>query len=271
VGGARPRGKRGDTELEAQRRPHRRTRGHKGRKRTRSPRSSSSTNNSDDGTRETIEERFGEVNFIVSPHKHRHPGAQHRPPNGTRRHHPAPDNDGVLEAWAVEKMPQGLSTPDPSIAVVHCREPCTTIPVKVFDPFRWFTPAEHERTACSMCRAPRQRRSIRRDVLEETDYSRARDLLYQLSATSPPRGYHLGLSNSSTTLRRPSRHQDLARENGLDALHDMTGGVWFLARFYPGAPRQENVLLHDLCAVYDKSTARQRFSIRGRRTRCSPT
>ena len=189
-------------------------------------------NNSDDGTRETNEARFGEVNFIVSPHniviQALNIGA--KTAHGDIILHQ--DNDGVLEPGAVEKMLKVFDT-DPSIAVVHCRN-LYYDSGEVFDPFRWFTPAEHESDGVFDVPSFHGNGAlIRRDVLEETDYIEPEILLYQfernISAKAIDLGYRIVYYPSATIRHKISP----VRNRGWTLYMTMTGGVWFLARFYP--------------------------------------
>jgi len=189
-------------------------------------------NNSADGTRETVEERFPEVNFIVSPHniviQALNIGA--KTAHGDIILHQ--DNDGVLAPDAVEKMIKVFDT-DPSIAVVHC-ENLYYDTGEVFDPFRWFTPEEH--ASDGIFDVPSFHGNgalIRRDVLEETDYIEPEILLYQfernISAKAIDLGYRIVYYPSATIRHKISP----VRNRGWTLYMTMTGGVWFLARFYP--------------------------------------
>lgn len=189
-------------------------------------------NNSADGTRETIEERFPEVNFIQSPHniviQALNIGA--KTAHGDVILHQ--DNDGVLAPDAVEKMLKVFET-DPSIAVVHCKNLYYDTG-KVFDPFRWFTAAEH--ASDGVFDVPSFHGNgalIRRDVLEETDYIEPEILLYQfernISAKAIERGYRIVYYPAATIRHKISP----VRNRGWSLYMTMTGGIWFLARFYP--------------------------------------
>ncbi len=189
-------------------------------------------NNSADGTRETIEERFPEVNFIESPHniviQALNIGA--KTASGDIILHQ--DNDGVLAPDAVEKMLAVFET-DPSIAVVHCKN-LYYDSGEVFDPFRWFTPAEHD--SGRVFDVPSFHGNgalIRRDVLEETDYIEPEILLYQfernISAKAIDRGYRIVYYPAATIRHKISP----VRNRGWSLYMTMTGGMWFLARFYP--------------------------------------
>jgi GT2 family glycosyltransferase len=189
-------------------------------------------NNSADGLRETIEERFPRVNFIQSPHniviQALNIGA--KTAHGDIILHQ--DNDGVLAPDAVEKMLKVFEE-DPSIAVVHCQNLYYDTG-EVFDPYRWFTPAEH--ASDRVFDVPSFHGNgamMRRDVLEETDYIEPEILLYQfernISAKAIDRGYRIVYYPAATIRHKISP----VRNRGWSLYMTMTGGIWFLARFYP--------------------------------------
>ena len=189
-------------------------------------------NNSTDGTRETVESRFPDVNFIQSPHniviQALNIGA--KTAHGDVILHQ--DNDGVLAPDSVEKMLKVFET-DPSIAVVHCKNLYYDTG-EVFDPYRWFGPADHE--SGGVFDVPSFHGNgalIRRDVLEETDYIEPEILLYQfernISAKAIERGYRIVYYPAATIRHKISP----VRNRGWSLYMTMTGGLWFLARFYP--------------------------------------
>ncbi len=189
-------------------------------------------NNSSDGTREMIEERFPEVNFIESPHniviQALNIGA--KTARGDVILHQ--DNDGVLAPDAVEKL-LSVFERDPSIAVVHSKN-LYYDSGEVFDPYRWFTPEEH--SSDEVFDVPSFHGNgalIRRDVLEETGYIEPEILLYQfernISAKAIDRGYRIVYYPGATIRHKISP----VRNRGWSLYMTMTGGIWFLARFYP--------------------------------------
>ncbi len=190
-------------------------------------------NNSSDGTREMMEEEFPEVMFIQSAHniviQALNIGA--KTARGDIILHQ--DNDGVLEPRAVEKM-IGVFASDPSIAVVHCRN-LYYDSGETFDPFRWFTAAEH--ASDGVFDVPSFHGNgamMRRDVLEEVGYIEPEIALYQfernISAKAIDRGYRIVYYPAATIRHKISPE---VRNRGHRLWLTMTGGWWFLARFYP--------------------------------------
>lgn len=190
-------------------------------------------NNSTDGTREMVESEFPEVMFIQSPHniviQALNIGA--KTAHGDIILHQ--DNDGVLEPDAVEKMVKVFAT-DPRIAVVHCKNVYYDTG-EVFDPLRWFTPEEH--ASDGVFDVPTFHGNgamIRRDVLEEIGYIEPEILLYQfernISAKAIDRGYRVVYHPAAVIRHKISRE---VRNPGHRLYITMTGGWWYLARFYP--------------------------------------
>ena len=190
-------------------------------------------NNSSDGTREMVEEEFPEVCFIQSPHniviQALNIGA--KTAHGDIILHQ--DNDGVLTPNAVERMLKVFET-DPRIAVVHCRNLYYDTG-EVFDPYRWFTPEEQESDGVfDVPSFHGNGAMIRRDVLEEIDYIEPEIALYQfernISAKAIDRGYRIVYYPTVTIRHKISKE---SRNPGHRLYITMTGGWWFLARFYP--------------------------------------
>jgi len=190
-------------------------------------------NNSSDGTREMVQEEYPEVQFIQSPHniviQALNIGA--KTARGDIILHQ--DNDGVLEPEAVEKMLQVFAS-DPSIAVVHC-ENLYYDSGEVYDPLRWFTPEEHDsEEVFDVPSFHGNGAMIRRDVLEEIDYIEPEILLYQfernISAKAIDRGYRIVFYPHAKIRHKMSKE---VRNPGHRLYITMTGGWWYLARFYP--------------------------------------
>ena len=190
-------------------------------------------NNSQDGTREMVKEEFPEILFIQSPHniviQALNIGA--KTASGDIILHQ--DNDGVLAPDAVERMVKIFAS-DPRIAVVHCRNLYYDTG-EVFDPLRWFTPGEH--ASDGVFDVPSFHGNgamIRRDVLEEIGYIEPEILLYQfernISAKAIDRGYRVVYHPAATIRHKISRE---VRDPGHRLYITMTGGWWYLARFYP--------------------------------------
>jgi hypothetical protein len=190
-------------------------------------------NNSQDGTREMVEKEFPEVMFIQSPHniviQALNIGA--KTARGDIILHQ--DNDGVLEPDAVEKMVRVFAT-DPRIAVVHCKNLYYDTG-EVFDPLRWFTPEEH--ASDGVFDVPSFHGNgamMRRDVLEEIGYIEPEILLYQfernISTKAIDRGYRIVYHPAAVIRHKISRE---VRNPGHRLYITMTGGWWYLARFYP--------------------------------------
>lgn len=190
-------------------------------------------NNSRDGTREMIKEEFPEVMFIQSPHniviQALNIGA--KTASGDIILHQ--DNDGVLAPDAVERMVRVFAS-DPRIAVVHCKNLYYDTG-EVFDPLRWFTPEEHASEGIfDVPSFHGNGAMIRRDVLEEIDYIEPEILLYQfernISAKAIDRGYRIVYHPAAVIRHKISRE---VRDPGHRLYITMTGGWWYLARFYP--------------------------------------
>lgn len=190
-------------------------------------------NNSTDGTREMVESEFPDVLFIQSPHniviQALNIGA--KTAHGDIILHQ--DNDGVLEPDAVEKMVRVFAT-DPRIAVVHCKNVYYDTG-EVFDPLRWFTREQHESDGIfDVPTFHGNGAMIRRDVLEEIGYIEPEILLYQfernISAKAIDRGYRIVYHPAAVIRHKISRE---VRNPGHRLYITMTGGWWYLARFYP--------------------------------------
>ncbi len=190
-------------------------------------------NNSQDGTREMVESEFPDVLFIQSPHniviQALNIGA--KTAHGDIILHQ--DNDGVLAPDAVERMVRVFAS-DPRIAVVHCKNLYYDTG-EVFDPLRWFTPEEHASEGVfDVPTFHGNGAMIRRDVLEEIDYIEPEIQLYQfernISAKAIDRGYRIVYHPAATIRHKISRE---VRDPGHRLYITMTGGWWYLARFYP--------------------------------------
>jgi GT2 family glycosyltransferase len=190
-------------------------------------------NNSTDGTREMIEEEFPEVNFVQSPHniiiQALNIGA--KTAHGDIILHQ--DNDGVLAPDAVERMVKVFAI-DPRIAVVYCTNVLYDTG-ELFDPVRWFT--KEERESDGIIDTPSFHGNgamIRRDVLEEIGYIEPEILLYQfernISAKAIDRGYRVVYHPPAIMRHKISEE---VRDRGFKLYMTLTGGWWFLARFYP--------------------------------------
>ena len=199
-------------------------------------------NNSQDGTREMIEEEFPEVLFIQSPHniviQALNIGA--KTARGEIILHQ--DNDGVLAPDAVERMLKVFET-DPRIAVVHCRNLYYDTG-EVFDPYRWFTEEEHASEGIFDVPSFHGNGALmRRDVLEEIDYIEPEILLYQfernISTKAIDRGYRIVYYPAATIRHKISKE---VRNPGHRLYITMTGGWWYLARFYPAGKALKKAL-----------------------------
>ncbi|NPV58414.1 MAG: glycosyltransferase family 2 protein [Actinobacteria bacterium] len=201
-------------------------------------------NNSQDGTREMIEEEFPEVMFIQSPHniviQALNIGA--KTASGDIILHQ--DNDGVLAPDAVERMVKVFAS-DPRIAVVHSKNLYYDTG-EVFDPMRWFTAEEHASEGVfDVPSFHGNGAMIRRDVLEEIDYIEPEIQLYQfernISAKAIDRGYRIVYHPGSVIRHKISRE---VRNPGHRLYITMTGGWWYLARFYPVGKALEKSLYY---------------------------
>ena len=190
-------------------------------------------NNSTDGTREMMEEEFPEVMFIQSPHniiiQALNIGAKTARADIILHQ----DNDGVLAPDAVERMINVFAT-DPRIAVVYCTNVYYDTG-EIFSPLRSFTMAERksDRTF-DVPSFHGNGAMIRRDVLEEIGYIEPEILLYQfernISAKAIDRGYRIVYYPPAIIRHKISRE---VRNRGFTLYMTLTGGWWFLARFYP--------------------------------------
>ena len=199
-------------------------------------------NNSQDGTREMMEEEFPEVMFIQSPHniviQALNIGA--KTAGGDIILHQ--DNDGVLAPDAVERMVRVFAT-DPRIAVVHCKNLYYDTG-EVYDPLRWFSAEEHDSEEIfDVPTFHGNGAMIRRDILEEVDYIEPEILLYQfernISAKAIDRGYRIVYYPAASIRHKISKE---VRNPGHRLYITVTGGFWYLARFYPVGPALKKVL-----------------------------
>lgn len=188
-------------------------------------------NNSTDGTREMIEREFPEVMFIQSPHNiFLHSisiGAKTAGGDIILQQ----DNDGVLAPDAVERMIRVFAL-DPTIAVVQSKN-LYYDSGEVFDPMRWFTAEEHESEAILDVPAFHGNGAMmRKDVLEEIGYLEPDIHLWErcITAKSLDRGYRVVYHPAACIRHKISRE---VRNPGHRLYVNMTGGLWFLARFYP--------------------------------------
>jgi GT2 family glycosyltransferase len=118
--------------------------------------------------------------------------------------------------------------------VVHCRNLYYDTG-EIFDPYRWFTEEEH--TSEGVFDVPSFHGNgalMRKDVLEEIDYIEPEILLYQfernISTKAINRGYRIVYYPAATIRHKISKE---VRNPGHRLYITMTGGWWYLARFYP--------------------------------------
>lgn len=199
-------------------------------------------NNSSDGAPEMVAAEFPEVLLIRSPHnyfiKSLNVGA--RTAGGDIVLHQ--DNDGVLAPDAVERMVRVFAS-DARIAVVHSRN-LYYDSGEVFDPMRWFKPEEH--TSEGVFDVPSFHGNgamMRKDVLEEVGYLEPEIHLYEraLTAKIVDRGYRVVYHPASVIRHKISKE---VRNPGHRLYVNMTGGWWFLARFYPAGKALHKSLLY---------------------------
>jgi GT2 family glycosyltransferase len=188
-------------------------------------------NNSSDGAPEMIEEEFPEVVLIRSPHNiflHSiNIGA--KTARGDIVLHQ--DNDGVLAPDAVERMVRVFAS-DPRIAVVHCKN-LYYDSGEVFDPWRWFTASEHaSEDVFDVPTFHGNGAMMRKDVLEEIGYLEPDIHLFERSITAKAvdHGYRVVYCPAASIRHKMSKE---VRNPGHRLYVNMTGGWWFLARFYP--------------------------------------
>lgn len=190
-------------------------------------------NCSDDGVREMVESEFPDVLFIQSPHnlviQALNIGA--KTARGELVLHQ--DNDGVLAPDALERL-VGVMGSDPLIAVAHSRN-LYYESGQDFDPYHWFTPREHASDGVFDVPSFHGNGALmRRDVLEEIGYIEPEIALYQfernISAKAIDRGYRVVYHPAATIRHKISPE---VRDPGHRLYLTLTGGVWYLARFYP--------------------------------------
>jgi GT2 family glycosyltransferase len=199
-------------------------------------------NNSSDGTAEMMRQEFPQVMFIQSPHNIFLHAINIAAKTATGEMVLQQDNDGVLALDAVERMVKAMSS-DPRIAVVYSKN-LYYDDGKVYDPMRWFTPEEHESEGIFDAPSFHGNGSLmRKDALEEVGYMEPDIHLWErcLTAKVVDRGYRVVYHPASCIRHKISRE---VRNPGHRLYVNMTGGWWFLARFYPAGAMARKALLY---------------------------
>lgn len=199
-------------------------------------------NASTDGAPRMVAEEFPEVKLILSPHNYfiasLNVGA--KTASGDIILHQ--DNDGVLAPDAVERMVRVFAS-DPRIAVVHSKN-LYYDNGEVFDPMRWFKAEEH--ASDGVFDVPTFHGNgamMRKDVLEEVGYLEPEIHLYEraLTAKVVEKGYRV-VYHPASVIRHKISHE--VRNPGHRLYVNMTGGWWFLARFYPAGKALRKAFLY---------------------------
>ena len=199
-------------------------------------------NASTDGAPEMLSEEFPEVVLIRSPHNYFIPSINigAKTAGGDIVLHQ--DNDGVLAPDAVERM-VGVFASDARIAVVHGRN-LYHDSGEVFDPMRWFKAEEHASEGVfDVPTFHGNGAMIRKDVLEEVGYFDPEIHLFEraLTAKVVDRGYRVVYHPAATIRHKISRD---VRNPGYRLYLNMTGGWWYLARYYPAGKAIKKSLLY---------------------------
>jgi len=199
-------------------------------------------NNSDDGAVEMLKDEFPEVVLIQSPHNYFIPSINMGAKTARGDIILHQDNDGVLAPDAVERMVRVFES-DPRIAVVHSKN-LYYDSGEVFDPMRWFKRQEHaSERIFDVPTFHGNGAMIRKDVLEEVGYFDPEIHLFERSLTAKvlDRGYRVVYHPAATIRHKISKE---VRNPGYRLYVNMTGGYWFLARFYPAARAIRKALLY---------------------------
>ncbi|OFW56853.1 MAG: hypothetical protein A2V52_00245 [Actinobacteria bacterium RBG_19FT_COMBO_54_7] len=152
------------------------------------------------------------------------------------------DNDGILASDALERL-VGVLADDPSIAVAYSRN-LYYDSGETYDPMRWFSEEEH--LSDGVFNAPSFHGNgslMRKDVLEEVGYFEPDIHLFErsLSAKVFDKGYRVVYHPASVIRHKISKE---VRNPGYRLYVNMTGGWWFLARFYPAGKAWEKAFLY---------------------------
>lgn len=199
-------------------------------------------NNSSDDSVQMLREEFPEVMTIRSPHNAfiNSLNIAAKTASGDLILHQ--DNDGVLAPDALERLVRVMGE-DPSIAVAYSRN-LYYDSGEVYDPLRWFSEAEHNSEGVFDAPSFHGNGSlIRKDVLEEVGYFEPDIHLFErcLSAKAFDRGYRIVYHPASTIRHKISKE---IRNPGYRLYVNMTGGWWFLARFYPAGKAFRKAFLY---------------------------
>ncbi len=199
-------------------------------------------NASTDGSPEMVAEEFPEVALIRSPHNYFIPSLNIGAKTASGDIVLHQDNDGVLAPDAVERMVRVFAS-DPRIAVVHSKNLYYDTG-EVFDPMRWFKPEEHDSEGVfDVPTFHGNGAMMRKDVLEEVGYFEPEIHLYEraLTAKAVERGYRV-VYHPASVIRHKISHE--VRDPGHRLYVNMTGGWWFMARFYPTRKALRKSLLY---------------------------
>jgi GT2 family glycosyltransferase len=199
-------------------------------------------NNSSDDSVRMLREEFPEVITICSPQNAFINSLNIAAKTATGDLILHQDNDGVLAPDALEHLIRCMQT-DPSIAVAYSRN-LYYDSGETYDPMRWFSREEHESDGCFDAPSFHGNGSLlRKDVLEEVGYFEPDIHLFErsLSAKVFDRGYRVVYHPASVIRHKISKE---IRNPGYRLYVNMTGGWWFLARFYPAGRALKKGLLY---------------------------
>jgi GT2 family glycosyltransferase len=199
-------------------------------------------NNSSDDSVTMLREEFPDVITICSPHNVFIDSLNIAAKTARGEFVLHQDNDGVLEPDALEKL-VGVLEEDPSIAVVYSRN-LYYDSGDLYDPMRWFSEREHSSQGSFDAPSFHGNGSlIRKSVLEEVGYFEPDIHLFErgLSAKAFDRGYRVVYHPASVIRHKISKE---VRNPGYRLYVNMTGGWWFLARFYPAGKAIRKAFLY---------------------------
>jgi GT2 family glycosyltransferase len=202
-------------------------------------------NNSSDGAPDMISGEFPDVVLIKSPHNIFLHSINIGAKNSSGDIVLHQDNDGVLEPDAVERMVAVFAS-DPRIAVVHCKN-LYYDSGEVFDPWRWFTASEHDSEEIfDVPSFHGNGAMMRRDVLEEIGYLEPDIHLFERCITTKAveHGYRVVYYPAASIRHKMSKE---VRNPGHRLYVNMTGGWWFLARFFPAGKAWRKAMLFLVC------------------------
>ena len=199
-------------------------------------------NNSSDDSVAMLRKEFPDVITICSPHNMFINSLNIAAKTATGDLILHQDNDGVLAPDALERLVDVLAG-DPRVAVAYSRN-LYYDSGEIYDPMRWFSEEEH--ASDGIFDAPSFHGNgslIRKEVLDEVDYFESDIHLFErsLSAKAFDKGYRVVYHPGAVIRHKISKE---VRNPGYRLYVNMTGGWWFLARFYPAGKAFKNAFLY---------------------------